>query len=84
MPVVWARRGRVLHCTDDTLLGEKRGWGEGEGGYSCHACPSSYDLRPSHPYNTGVEQVGFFTDQEGIAFTKLAKRREVLGKSHER
>ena len=25
--------------------------------------------RPSHPYNAGMENVGFFTDQAGIACT---------------
>ena len=34
---------------------------------SCMAEQRSYDHRPSHPYKTGTEHVGFFADQGDIA-----------------
>ena len=38
--------------------------------------------RPSHPYNVGTEQVGFSPTRQAL-HAPSAKRREVLGGSHE-
>ena len=48
---------------------ERGGGGKGERGgcTHCHAWPTLYDHRPSHPYNARMEHVGFFTDQADIA-----------------
>ena len=56
---------------------------ERDGVDSCHAWPSSYDHKPSHPYNAGIKRVGFFTDQADIACTKHEERGEVLSESGE-
>ena len=50
--------------------------------YACHDRPSSHDHRPSHPYNVGTEQVGFSPTRQAL-HAPSAKRREVLGGSHE-
>ena len=39
------------------------------------------NARISHPYNTGMENVGFH--RPGTLLVPSAKRREVLGESHE-
>ena len=55
--------------------------------YVMHGRSRMTIYRPSHPYNTGMEHVGFFTDPSLQAGTLLApsakKRRGVFGESHE-
>ena len=55
---------------------------QGGGVCSCHAWPWSYDHRPSHPYNAGTEHVGFSPTRQTLP-APSAKRREVIGESHE-
>ena len=50
--------------------------------YSCYAWPHSYDHGPSHPYNAGTEHVGFSPTRQTL-LVPSAKRREILGGSHE-
>ena len=61
--------------------------GEGRGSHVMHGRSRMTIYRPSHPYNTGMEHVGFFTDPSLQAGTLLApsakKRRGVFGESHE-
>ena len=48
-------KSRQRHaCVMDGVQGKQMG-----GGTHYHAWPSSYDHRPSHPYNAGTEHVGF-------------------------
>ena len=49
---------------------------------SCLAWPQSYDHRPSHPYKTGTEHVGFSPTRETL-LAPSAKRREVFGEWRE-
>ena len=43
---------------------------------------TSYDHRPSHPYNVGTEHVGFSPTTHPL-LAPNAKRRQVFGESHE-
>ena len=65
-----------------SLLGAFASWGSG-GGIHYHPWPSSYEHRPSHPYNPGTEQLVGFHRLGTYCFAPSAKRREVLGGSHE-
>ena len=51
-------------------------WG---GVYSVCARPSSYDHRPSHPYYSVTEHVGFSLNGQKL-LAPSAKRREVCGR----
>ena len=50
----------------------------------CSVCawPQSYDHRPSQPYYARTEHVGFSPTRQTLVAPR-AKRREVLGESHE-
>ena len=54
---------------------------EERGGVLSFTWPWSYDPRPSHPYYTGTEHVGFSPTRQ-TSFPPSAKRREVFGESH--
>ena len=56
--------------------------GEDGGGYTLSCMVVLYDHRPSHPYNAGMEGVGFLPTRQTLLAPR-AKRREVLGESHE-
>ena len=56
--------------------------GEGGGGTHVMPDPQSYDHRPSHPYNAGTKHVGFPSTRQTL-LAPSAKRRDVLGESHE-
>ena len=67
------------------LLPEFRHSRGGRLGEECthyHAWLQSYDHRPSHLYNTGMEHVGFSPTRQTL-LAPSAKRREVLSGSHE-
>ena len=49
--------------------------------YSISYMGVSYDHRPSHPYNTGTEHVGFSPTRQSL-LAPSARQREVFGESH--
>ena len=52
--------------------------------FFCGHCNTgeSYGHRPSHRYNAATEDIGFSSTRQTLPATS-AKRREVLGESHE-
>ena len=58
--------------------------GRGRGAHFMHGRSGmTIWYRPSHPYNVGTEHVGFPPTRQAL-LAPSAKRREVLGESHER
>ena len=70
------------------FIGENRLGNQSQGvstDVMCPAWPQSYDRTPSHPHNAGTEEhvFGFSWTRQQTLLAPSAKRREVLGESHE-